>query len=152
MTRHEQIVALAREGLDDKAIAEQVGCRREYVRVARRRERARASEPSAAGASKYQRIVALYERGLDDTAIAAEVGCRREYVRVARRRAGLFRAPVRRVDPHPAEEAKLRKKIADLAQKLAAAENALSALLQQAGIAASDASRERTRTRLAEQA
>lgn len=90
MTRMQQIISLASEGHDNGEIARQVGCRREYVRVARRRARLIASRPRTE--TLQQRIEALYAQDLSDTEIAAELGCGTPYVRVARQRAGLYRA------------------------------------------------------------
>lgn len=89
MTRAEQIVSLASEGLDNGQIASRIGCRREYVRVAKRRARLEVAKPK--GQTLQHRIEALYADGLSDTEISARLGCTMPYVRVARQRAGLFR-------------------------------------------------------------
>jgi|SRR5215831_1361503 len=118
MTRHDQIVALARQGLDNGEIAQRVGCRPEYVRTARRRaaeKRQRRRKPT----TLHSKIVALVQSGMTDAEVATRVSCRLEYVRVVRRRAGLLRT-----------EAQLRARIEALQAKLAAAQRQLRELVE----------------------
>jgi DNA-binding CsgD family transcriptional regulator len=129
MTQHDQIVALARQGLDNGEIAQRVGCRREYVRTVRRRA-AEKGQRRRKPTTLHSKIVALVQSGMTDAEVAARVSCRLEYVRVARRRAGLLRteAPRRAALARAAERVKAR--IEALEAKLAAAQRQLRELLE----------------------
>lgn len=118
MTRAQQILSLANAGLETGEIAQKVGCRPEYVRVARRR--ARLTKPVSQAETLQQRIEALYRQGLGDAAIAERLDCSTPYVRVARQRAGLYRVH-RSVTKSPRAEAKLIKRIDRLQDQLTAA-------------------------------
>jgi hypothetical protein len=130
MTRHDQIVALGRQGLDNGAIAQRVGCRPEYVRAVRRREaekRQRQRKP----ATLHSKIVALVQSGMTDAEVAARVSCRLEYVRVARRRAGLLRTEAPRRAARERATKRVRVRIEALEAKLAAAKRQLEELLEE---------------------
>jgi transcriptional regulator len=124
MTQKQQIMVLVQQGLDNGEIARRLGCRREYVRVVKRRvELARVGKSAQAEpvATLHAQIVDLVEQDLGDVEIAHRVGCRREYVRVVRRRAGLLReAGPRRISLKRAE-ANLKSHIAKLETRLAEA-------------------------------
>jgi transcriptional regulator len=129
MTQKQQIMVLVQQGLDNGEIARRLGCRREYVRVAKRRaelarvEKSERAEPKAV--TLQAKIVTLVEQGLGDVDIAQRVGCRREYVRVVRRRAGLLRQAAPRRTSLKLAEATLQSRIAKLEARLADAQQKL---------------------------
>ena len=59
MTLQKQIVALAEQGLDNGEISQRLGCRREYVRVAKRRAGLAISQGVGADARLERRIKRL---------------------------------------------------------------------------------------------
>jgi DNA-binding CsgD family transcriptional regulator len=135
MTRQDRIVALAQEGLSTKEIAHRLGCRPEYVRMAKRRadsaKRVINVNPSQPPTLQSQ-IVALVMQGCGDIEVAERVGCRREYVRVVRRRAGLLRPATVREAAFRRAEAKLIATIGSLEAKLADAKLQLAKLQKRA--------------------
>jgi transcriptional regulator len=78
MTQKQQIMVLVQQGLDSGEIARRLGCRREYVRLAKRRleldrvEKSGRAEPKAL--TLQAKIVALVDQGLGDGDICAACG------------------------------------------------------------------------------
>lgn len=93
MSRQAQIVQLSRQGLSNREIADHVGCRIEYVRVAKRRKKDAEAGTSGPGASTlHERIAELARAGVADVDVADQLHCSKHYVRVVRQRAGLAKS------------------------------------------------------------